>query len=257
MKGIKNTFFIFLGFSSVPSMARSEIKETHQIISEWVDTENLISEESVKWNAEKSALIDINSALVSEIAELDNKLQSSENEISGAEQQRVKLMERKDGAEQNIKILSQKMSTIQRELEKVFTLLPSPLASKLSPFLEKLNNSENGREQPLGERVEASVSLLQAIHLFHRTVSLERQEFTLDEEQSREFLVLYFGLGCAYFVNESGTVSGYGVPSRDGWKWTRKDDLAIEVSTGVEMVKNRTMPRFLKLPIPVPDRVNP
>ena len=51
---------------------------------------------------------------------------------------------------------------------------------------------------------------------------MERIEFTLDEK-SREFLVLYFGLGVAYFVNESGTVAGYGEPSEQGWKWTRMD----------------------------------
>ena len=93
---------------------------------------------------------------------------------------------------------------------------------------------------------------MQAIHLFHRSVTLERQEFTLDDEKSREFLVLYFGLGVAYFVNESGTVSGYGIPSSKGWLWNRKDEIASEVTTGVQMMNNRAMPRFLNLPFPSP-----
>ena len=59
-----------------------------------------------------------------------------------------------------------------------------------------------------------------------------------------------------YFVNESETISGYGIPSDTGWKWTRNDDLAVEISTGVDMVKNRTMPRFLTLPVLAPKGIN-
>ena len=37
-----------------------------------------------------------------------------------------------------------------------------------------------------------------------------------------------------------------------GWLWTRQDTIAKEVSTGVAMIQNRTLPRFLKLPVPTP-----
>ena len=110
---------------------------------------------------------------------------------------------------------------------------------------------------PLRQRVDALVSLLQAIQNFHRSVTLERQEFTLDDNQSREFQVMYFGLGTAYFVNESGTVAGYGQPGDRGWQWTRSDSLAKEISIGVDMLNNRAMPRFLELPIPAPQRIDP
>jgi len=109
---------------------------------------------------------------------------------------------------------------------------------------------------PLRQRVDALVSLLQAIQNFHRSVTLERQEFTLDDNLSREFQVMYFGLGTAYFVNESGTVAGYGQPGENGWKWKRSDPLAREISTGVDMLNNRAMPRFLELPFSAPPRID-
>ena len=100
------------------------------------------------------------------------------------------------------------------------------------------------------------LSLLQAISLYHSNISLERQEFSLEDGVSREFQVMYFGLGIAYFVNESGTVAGYGSPSKKGWVWKRDDSLAQEISTGIDMVNNRAMPRFLKLPFPQPEEIN-
>ena len=84
---------------------------------------------------------------------------------------------------------------------------------------------------------------------------MERIEFTLEDDKSREFLVLYFGLGAAYFVNESGTIAGYGQPGTGGWNWTRDDSLASEVSAGVDLMKNRALPRFLELPLPAPERI--
>ena len=69
-------------------------------------------------------------------------------------------------------------------------------------------------------------------------------------------MVLYFGLGIAYFVNESGTVSGYGRPTSSGWKWNLEETKLQEVTTGLQMMNNRAMPRFLELPFPVPSIVN-
>jgi hypothetical protein len=140
---------------------------------------------------------------------------------------------------------------LRTETDAISLILPAPLSARLAAFREKLNEAD----LPLRKRLEVAVSILQSVHLFNRTVTLERIEFTLDDERSREFLVLYFGLGAAYFVNESGTIAGYGEPGEGGWKWTRMDSLASEISAGVDLMNNRALPRFLELPIPSPKRI--
>ena len=244
-------FGLFFSYSQL----FSEIKETQQIIEEWIDTENLISEESTQWKSEKATLLDLQDALTRELLELKEKLKLYEDEASGAAQQRSELMERKEKAENTTRSLIRGLQNIEQQVAEIFSYLPTPIVERLSPFREKLEEGPIKARLTLRQRVETIVSLLQSIHLFHRTVTLERQEFTLDDEKSREFMVLYFGLGAAYFVNESGTVSGYGLPSNTGWIWTRKDDLAQEVSTGVQMMNNRAMPRFLELPLPAPKQL--
>ena len=241
-------FGLFFSYSQL----FSEIKETQQIIEEWIDTENLISEESTQWKSEKATLLDLQDALTQELLELQEKLKLYEDEASGAAQQRSELMERKEKAENTTRSLIRGLQNIEQQVAEIFSYLPTPIVERLSPFREKLEEGPRKGRLTLRQRVETIVSLLQSIHLFHRTVTLERQEFTLDDEKSREFMVLYFGLGAAYFVNESGTVSGYGLPSDSGWIWTRKDDIAREVTTGVQMMNNRAMPRFLELPLPAP-----
>jgi hypothetical protein len=221
--------------SALHSMAN--VKETHKLIDEWVQTELLISEESSLWKSEKASLQDLDDALSREILELDKGLEAFESEES-------------------TKTLHAGLQRLHNEIETIFKILPAPLRQRLSPFREKLSQGSKENKLPLRKRLELTVSLLQAIHIFNRTVTLERLEFTLDDNKSREFIVLYFGLGVAYFVNESGTVAGYGQPTKDGWKWIRMDELGSEISTGVDMMSNRALPRFLELPVPMPERIN-
>lgn len=234
----------------------AEIKETHAIIGEWVATERLISEEESEWEIEKSALLDLKQALSTELVELNAKLKKTEEEAVGAAKQREDLTARKDAALQATRSLHQGLDQVVTKLERAFSLLPTPVADRLAPYRKKLTPGKGMPVSPLRQRVDALVSLLQAIQNFHRSVTLERQEFTLDDNKSREFQVMYFGLGTAYFVNESGTVAGYGQPGDKGWQWTRSDSLAGEISTGVDMLNNRAMPRFLELPIPAPQRID-
>ena len=228
----------------------AQVKDTHKIIEEWVETKLIISEESSKWESEKAALSDLQNALTQEIKQLDESLQTFQKEETTIEEERAKLTARKEEAEEGTKKILEGMENLRGEIDFIMKILPAPLRDKLIPFREKIEEPE----LPLRKKVEIAVSILQSVHLFNRSVTMERIEFTLDEK-SREFLVLYFGLGVAYFVNESGTVAGYGEPSEKGWIWTRMDSLASEISTGVDLMKNRALPRFLELPLPKPQRV--
>ena len=246
---------LIYGFSGFHLLGTT-FKDTTTVIQEWIQTEQLISEETTEWNIEKAALLDISDALKTEIIELDKRLAESEEEAVGAAKQRTELLEQKNEIEETTRSLLEGVDTLQIQVEEAFKILPTPLAKRLQPFRQKLNNQIENYNIPLRQRVDTLLSLLQAISLYHRNISIERQEFSLEDGVSREFQVMYFGLGIAYFVNESGTVAGYGSPSKKGWVWKRDDSLAQEISTGIDMVNNRAMPRFLKLPFPQPEETN-
>lgn len=248
-------FFIPLVlFPTLLGFLGAQVKETHQMIAEWVKTKQLISEEKNNWKSEKSAFTDLEDALGKEITDLEEKLLQFEEENIGTAKQRSDLSNRKEKAQNASILYYEGMQKIEKEVKNTEKLLPTPLRDRLSIFYEKID-SQLKNPLPLKKRLEASVALLQSIHLFHRSVHVERQEFSLDDEKSREFRVLYFGLGVAYFVNDSGTVAGWGNPEKNGWQWTRQDELAKEITTGVSMMENRALPRFIKLPLPVPANI--
>ena len=220
------------------------------MIEEWIETKLIISEETAKWESEKAALTDLKDALSQEIEQLDKSLETFQKEETTIEKERSKLTARKEDALKSTLEIFEKLEKLRSEIDSIFKILPTPLGNKLITFREKLDD----QDLPLRKRLEIAVSILQSVHLFNRSVTMERIEFTL-EGKSREFMVIYFGLGAAYFVNESGTIAGYGKSNDDGWEWTRMDSLAPEVSNGVDLMKNRALPSFLELPLPSPERV--
>ncbi len=237
--------------------AQTTVKETRKLLEEWVEAEKLISEEATSWKTEKATLQDLSAALRAEIAQLDANLAKSEEEAAGVSHQRTELSERRVAAEDADKSLNQGLTQLERELRLTLDSFPTPLANRLSSFREKLVNAENHKSLTLRERLETCVAILQSAHLFHESVNLERQEFSLDDGQSREFHVLYFGMSIAYFVNDSGTVAGYGTPGKKGWQWKRKDGLADEIRRGVAIRNKRSLPAFLYLPIPATKKTDP
>ena len=248
---LKNRFTILALACSCPfASAQTTVKETRKILEEWVDTETLISEEEAGWKTDKAVLKDLAVALRAEIEQLDANLAKSVEEAVGASRQRTELNERKLAAEKAAEELKAGLVQIERELLLSLDAFPTPMMNRLSAYMEKLTNADKRNALPLRDRLETCVAILQAAHLFHESVNLERQEFSLEDGQSREFHVLYFGMSIAYFVNESGTVAGYGIPSQRGWQWKRKDELSGEIRRGVAIRNKRALPAFLRLPIP-------
>ena len=249
LKNIKKITILVLCSSTFFTLY-AQVKETHQIIEEWIKTKQLISEEKNNWKTEKSALLDLEKALNIEIVELEKKLLQFKKDNIGATKQRIDLNNRKAKVQSSSIDFYEGIQEVEKKIKASIKLLPSPLQDRLSIFYDIIE-SKNVKNLNLKKRLDANIGLLQSIHIFHRSVHLERQEFSLADDKPREFKVIYFGLGVAYFVNDSGNVSGIGKPSSNGWIWSRQDELAKEVSTGVAILENQALPRFLELPMAI------
>ena len=113
----------------------STFKDTTTIIQEWVQTEQLISEETTEWNVEKAALMDIRDALKTEIIELDKRLEESEEEAVGAAKQRTELLEQKNEIEETTRSLLEGVDALQIKVEETFKILPLHLQNDCNRFV--------------------------------------------------------------------------------------------------------------------------
>ena len=61
--------------------------------------------------------------------------------------------------------------------------------------------------------------------------------------------VVYFGLGAAYAVNESGDFALVGMPTAEGWSFSERNDLAEKIKTMVDVLNGDVDAQFVELPI--------
>ena len=66
-----------------PILIFGQVKETHQYIKEWIQTEQLISGEKNNWESEKATLLDLRDALALRFL-IEIKLEQFEKENVGA-----------------------------------------------------------------------------------------------------------------------------------------------------------------------------
>jgi hypothetical protein len=84
---------------------------------------------------------------------------------------------------------------------------------------------------------------------FQSTVHL-RPELRKNAE-GREFnmQVIYFGLACAYAVNDDGDFALVGRPTSDGWKFEERKELAPQIQQLIAATTGDQDAAFVNLPL--------
>ena len=142
--------------------------------------------------------------------------------------------------------LFQGLGTIQSRLEDLHPLLPSPLAERLSPFWEKLktdriilkNASRRSHTHGLSDAIDPHSSTLRCSRVVRNSLST-----TNGPESFRSTL------DCRYIVTNP-----HRIRLRNSHKqWMGMDSHGRDRAGddwSTNAFKNRTMPRFLQLPLP-------
>ena len=157
--------------------------------SEWVGTERIISQEKVEWDADKVLLKDLISTLKAENEALDEKLAKSKADMVGVSQQRAILNARMIRAKETVESLSDNIGELENLALTLLPAFPSPLRDRVSRFAEAIEHPNRLATYSLRERLENTVTVLQAANLFDQGVNLEKQKFTI-AGKAREFHVI-------------------------------------------------------------------
>ncbi len=249
MKTMHRILITALGLILPWLMASGEVKETRQLIQEWVETERILSEEKSKWDSDRAMLLELLASLKAESKALDEQLEKSDAEMAAVSKERADLNERKEQAKRTVKLMKEKIEELEETAKSLLTAFPSPLKDRVSQFSDALQDQERLADLSLLKRLENAVTILQEANRFHHSINLERQRLKIDGK-TREFHVLYYGFAAAYFVNESATKAGFGKPGSEGWQWQLDNELADEIRKAVAIRNKKAIASFVELPLP-------
>ena len=96
---------------------------------------------------------------------------------------------------------------------------PSPLQDDLRSFLNRIPKKDQKQTSSasVSQRLQAVVGALAKIDKFNSSIALDEKLLKVESGEIK-VSVLYFGLGIAYFSDETGTKAGYLLPSDYGWE---------------------------------------
>ena len=145
------------------------------------------------------------------------------------------------------------LQRLEAEIETIFKMLPA-LRERLSPFREKLRNKGQKTKSPSEET--GADRFAPSGHSYLQSDGYPRKtRVHSGRRQVERIQRIVFRFGCSLLRQRVRNGSRVGQPTQDGWKWIRMDELGSEISTGIDMMNNRSLPRFLELPVPMPKRI--
>ena len=196
-----------------------ETPKAPAIFKEWITTERLISQESSNWEIEKNALGDLIELLEEEKQTIDEKLNSVEKENSAGEEERIKLADQNEDLKSAILPVSETLEKLEAKILSLAPRFPSPLQDDLSSFLNRIPKKDQKQTSSasVSQRLQAVVGALAKIDKFNSSIALDEKLLKVDGGEIK-VSVLYFGLGIAYFSDETGSKAGYLLPSDSGWE---------------------------------------
>lgn len=235
--------------------ATSQLKET---VGEWIGVMREIQQEESSWDRDQQILEDQRSALETEIAQLEEQIAAARTSKQGADQESSERIERRDALKAAKETLAARVAELEDTAVGLIPVLPGPLRDdpRVAQLVTEITKSEklSGDEanSGLAKRLNNVLNLLAEAEGWQQTVHLRDQLMKGGDSREFNMKVVYFGLGNAYAVNETGDLAMVGRPADSGWTFEERNDLAPDITRLVAVLNGDTDAQFVPLPIDLP-----
>ncbi len=226
----------------------NEIDITKELISKWVETKKLISLESEEWKIEQEVLKDRIDLISSERNSLREKINETESLINQSDTKRTDLGKDNESLKKASTLLSEKINILENKLLILLPTLPQHIQEKIKPLSQRIPlNKKN--ELTLSERYQNVVGIVNELNKGASEISVISEVRSLLDGESAEVQTLYLGYAHAFYCTIKGDIAGIGYPSRDGWVWKPKNEIAQEIADSIAIFKNEMVAEYITLPI--------
>ncbi len=222
-----------------------QASEVRTGLKQWVLTKQMISREQAGWEEQQQTLTDLNGVRQREIKHLGEFTKTAGVRIAEIEKKRKQFSEEEAQLKKWRRDLKAQITKLENELRPLLVIFPAPLRSKMAEVIGRFETAD--AQEPLQHRTRDVLLLMQAYLNFQNTITLDTDIRSIDGED-REVDVLYMGLTQAWYVDQTGEYSGYGMPGLKGWTWTEEPALATSIRQAIAIQSRQATPAFVRLP---------
>ncbi len=237
---------ICLGLSIIH--AQESIDETRALLDEWVETNQLISEEEQDWRIEESILNETRTLLNNQLNRLRENIEELKSSATAADEERSKLAEEREELKAAADVVISKIISLEAKTKKLLPLLPEPLTERINPLIRRLPKDPENAKAALGERVQNIVGILSQANKFNNTITLTSETRKVKENKEVQVYTLYWGLAMAYYVDASGDYAGISYPTASGWQTSLIEGSGPQIKQLISVYEGDGEIQFVEIP---------
>ena len=215
--------------SPLALLSESLVNTTRYNIDQWVETEQIISEEKSQWKIEEELLQKTHNLLNSELNRLNLALDDLESSVSAAEEERASLNEKKENLKAGESVILRNIENLEASIKSILPSLPEPLLKELNPVIKRLNQMENSVSGNITDRLQNILLILNKANKFNSNIKSVTELRKSEDGKTIQVTTLYLGLASAYYVDGVGEISGIGRPTLNGWEWFEDNSISNEI----------------------------
>jgi len=231
---------------------REEIEATRAALSRWVETQEIISREKKDWQQAKEILLSRIDIVKKEIVQVEEKLAQARTGEHESDKARSDVVSEIHAIKQTTGDLEVHVTELEGKVRKLYTALPESLREKVRPLYDRMPAVKAGETSKvsLAERFQNVLGILNEVGRLNSEISVVSEIRPLSDGKPSEVRTIYVGLGQAYFVSARGE-AGIGRPTEDGWTWQPANQLAHQITQALEILQNKSGPKFVPLPVEI------
>lgn len=230
--------------------AQTQVEKARMTLSELVQTKKDIAESKAAWESDKEILEATIKSLKDEFELLESRIEEAEKQAEESDNTRERLNETKAELKAQLDGFTSVVAGFEKKALALIPYLPEPLLDELGKLTDKLpRDGKSNLDAP--RRALVVLGILQGIDKFQTSVSTYKLLLEIDGQAAKEYSVMFYGLGTAFFVDEDMTTAGYGSPSAEGWVWTKDNILASRIFDAIEIAERKKLAEFVPLPVTI------
>ena len=260
---LKSSIFLLLWLSlaAVPASSQTpsgdaqgnaaSIQSSRDTLSQWIETQRIISSEESSWQTTKLALEGRIALVQQELDDLNNKVSQSNKTISEEDTRKTNLQRDLDAAKSATQSLIETAAALEKEIVKLKTILPDPILKKVQALYDRIPEDPNSTKVSLAERYQNILGILNEADKANNELMVLSEVREIAGATPTEVETIYVGLAQAYFVNADRNFAGTGRPVGGKWQWERLDEISTDVAEMLSVISAKGKPKFVHLPIQI------
>ena len=226
------------------------LDETRVTLNKWIETQQIISKERNDWQQGKEILQGRIELVGKEVGILKDRIKQSEAAVEESNKKRDELIAENDALKASGTQLGEAVTLMEGQLRKLMTQMPEPVATKLTPLIQRIPADPSNTRVTVAERFQNVLAVLSELNKANSELAISYEIRKFADGSSGEVQVIYIGLAQAYYISPRGD-AGIGRPGEDGWTWTPAPEAASAILSTLEIIQGKESPAFVPLPITI------